>query len=205
MASRSLASSAESGSSRRNSLGFRASARAIATRWRWPPDSCETGRSMTPDQLEQLLGPLAAGALVDAPDLEAVGDVLADRKVREQGERLKHHAEVALVRGRTGEVLAVEPDATGGRRLQARNAAQQGGLAAARWPEQADQLAVRELEIDIDQRRELAERLAHMVDAQGHDFPPRGSIAIRRHRAAGASGGLPDRDRRQPAIISVHF
>ena len=39
MASRSLASSADSGSSSRNSFGESASARAIATRWRWPPES----------------------------------------------------------------------------------------------------------------------------------------------------------------------
>jgi hypothetical protein len=36
---------------------------------------------------------------------------------------------------------------------------------------------VRELEIDIDQGLESAERLAHMLDAQGHDISPRASIA----------------------------
>ena len=39
IASRSLASSADSGSSSSSTFGFFTSARASATRWRWPPDS----------------------------------------------------------------------------------------------------------------------------------------------------------------------
>ncbi len=37
---RSFASRFDSGSSMRNTLGRRTIARPIATRWRWPPDSC---------------------------------------------------------------------------------------------------------------------------------------------------------------------
>src|SRR5471030_1662643 len=37
ISTRSLASRLDSGSSNRNSLGLRASARPMATRWRWPP------------------------------------------------------------------------------------------------------------------------------------------------------------------------
>ncbi len=40
MATRSLASRFESGSSNRNTRGWRTMARPIATRWRWPPESC---------------------------------------------------------------------------------------------------------------------------------------------------------------------
>ena len=46
---RSLASRLESGSSSRNARGSRTSARPIATRWRWPPESCAR------PALEQLL------------------------------------------------------------------------------------------------------------------------------------------------------
>ena len=42
---RSLASRFESGSSSRNAAGSRTSARPIATRWRWPPESCFGRRS----------------------------------------------------------------------------------------------------------------------------------------------------------------
>src|SRR5690606_15589127 len=47
MSSRSLASRAESGSSSRNRSGSRASARAIATRCRCPPESCAVLRRLT--------------------------------------------------------------------------------------------------------------------------------------------------------------
>jgi hypothetical protein len=36
---------------------------------------------------------------------------------------------------------------------------------------------LRKFEIDIDQRPELTERLAHTLNAQGHDIPPRGVLA----------------------------
>ncbi|MNP32360.1 hypothetical protein D3C76_1255360 [compost metagenome] len=49
MDSRNLASSADSGSSSSKILGCEAIARAIATRWRWPPDSLATGRSIICD------------------------------------------------------------------------------------------------------------------------------------------------------------
>src|ERR687891_1134263 len=48
--SRRFASSADSGSSSRNSFGARARARAVATRWRCPPESCEMRRSPIPSK-----------------------------------------------------------------------------------------------------------------------------------------------------------
>ena len=42
---RSLASRLDSGSSIRNTEGSRTMARPMATRWRWPPDSCPGLRS----------------------------------------------------------------------------------------------------------------------------------------------------------------
>ena len=46
--SRSFRSSAPSGSSSSSTCGWLISARASATRWRWPPDSCAGRRSPTP-------------------------------------------------------------------------------------------------------------------------------------------------------------
>src|SRR5918911_739765 len=40
MCTRSFASRLESGSSNRNTFGLRTIARPMATRWRWPPESC---------------------------------------------------------------------------------------------------------------------------------------------------------------------
>ena len=126
--------------------------------------------------------------------------------MREEGERLEHHAEVALVRGRVGQVLALEPDPPGARRLEAGDAAQQGGLATAGRPEKADQQAVRKLQIDIDQRLETTERLAHVLDAQGHDISPRAYIAPPADIGSSTPpAASPHLDGRQPAIISVHF
>ncbi|CFN68277.1 Protein of uncharacterised function (DUF1602) [Bordetella pertussis] len=45
IATRSLASRLDSGSSNRNTLGSRTMARPMATRWRWPPDRARGRRS----------------------------------------------------------------------------------------------------------------------------------------------------------------
>ena len=60
---RSLASRLESGSSIRNAFGSRTIARPIATRWRWPPESCAGLRSRMLGEVEDL-GRLST-ALVD--------------------------------------------------------------------------------------------------------------------------------------------
>ena len=51
--SRSLRSSAASGSSSSRSLGRLTSARASATRWRWPPESCAGRRAPKPVEPHQ--------------------------------------------------------------------------------------------------------------------------------------------------------
>ena len=102
IASRSLASSADSGSSSRNSRGESASARAMATRCRWPPDSCAIeplAEARQVDEIEELADALAALRLGDPAYAERIGDVLADVEVREERQRLEHHAEVARCAG----------------------------------------------------------------------------------------------------------
>jgi hypothetical protein len=59
MSTRSLASRLDSGSSNRNSFGSRTSARPMATRWRWPPESWLGLRSKQVADLQHL------GHLVD--------------------------------------------------------------------------------------------------------------------------------------------
>jgi hypothetical protein len=53
-------------------------------------------------QFEQLHRPRAAVGGVDAADLERELDVLADRAVRKERERLEHHAGRALLAGNLG-------------------------------------------------------------------------------------------------------
>jgi hypothetical protein len=70
-----------------------------------------------------VLGHLAHG--------ERIGHVLAHAQVRKQRVVLEHHAEVALVRRRAGDRLAIEQYLAGGWRLEAGQHHQRGGLARA--------------------------------------------------------------------------
>ena len=100
-------SSAETGSSRYSSSGSIASARAIATRWRCPPDSSDGRRVAasvgSADEIEQLGDPRPPrGARADAERHERLGDAAADREPRvERRERvLLHQLEPATQRPR---------------------------------------------------------------------------------------------------------
>ena len=74
--------------------------------------------------------------------LQPEADVVGDGHVREQRVRLEHHADVALVRRPVGDVRRrrsmIVP---GGRLLEARDHPQGRRLAAARRPEERDELA----------------------------------------------------------------
>ena len=122
-----------------------ASARARATRCCWPPESWWAYWSacvVEPDEVEHLggAGP-ARWRGRDAAQLEPELDVLPRGHVREQAVRLEHHPHVALVGGHPGEVLAADLDAARVGVLEAGEAAQRRGLAAARGAEQGDELA----------------------------------------------------------------
>ena len=78
--SRRFASSADSGSSSRNSRGSSASARAVATRCRCPPDSCEIRRSPSPPSETSSSSSSTRARIfgaVDAADPHPVADVAA--------------------------------------------------------------------------------------------------------------------------------
>ena len=94
--------------------------------------------------------------------LQAKGDVLQDRHVREERILLKDSVHRPLVGGQVLDLLAIEHDLALGHRLETGDHAQQGGLAAARGPEQGEELVV------ADIQRHLAEGgdrgLAEAVD-----------------------------------------
>ena len=104
----------------------------------------------------------AAGAAVD----EAVADIRRHREVREQRVGLEHDAEVARGRRQVRDVAPADLDHAFVLRVEARDRAQQRGLAAARRPEEADELALVDVERDVFQRGELAEMLVQVADAQ---------------------------------------
>src|SRR5947209_10649524 len=112
---------------------------------------------------------------------QRVVDVLAHRHVRPDRVGLEHHADIARTRRhvhatlRRRDFIAADRDRAGGRLLQAGNAAQRRGLAATGRPEQHDDLAGRDAEADIvDRRAPDCELLAQMRDDQfgGHSKTP---------------------------------
>ncbi len=91
---------------------------------------------------------------------QAVAHVLRHVHVREEGVGLEHHVDRPAVRRHAGHVLAVDQDAAAIGRLEARDHAQQGGLAAARAAQKGEQLAAPDVEIDAVDRGDRAEALA---------------------------------------------
>ena len=107
------------------------SARARATRWRWPPLSWEGLRDSNPAKSHHLqdLGhsrdSLATG---HAAHPEAVADVVANRHVREECVVLEDGVDVPFEGGRLRDVATVEPDAAAGGPLEAGDKPQRRGL-----------------------------------------------------------------------------
>ena len=160
---RTIASSADSGSSSSSSPGEVASARASAMRCCWPPDSCAGYLSSLPGRPTS-----CSSSSTRARDLRArhlavdqpVGHVVGDAQVREQRVGLEDDAVVALRRRQPRDVAPGQFDAPGALHLEPGDDAQQRGLAAARGPEEADELALGDVQVDVAQRGEAAEVLA---------------------------------------------
>ena len=136
----------ESGSSSRNACGSRTIARPSATRWRWPPDSCAGLRSSSAVDAQRC-GHLAARvrrsrAVGDAAHPQPERQVLAHGLVRIQRVALEHHRQIASLRRHAGHVAPVDQDAPARRRLETGDQPQHRALAAARRPDQHQQLAV---------------------------------------------------------------
>ena len=123
-------SSAPSGSSSSSTLGRVTSARARATRCCCPPESCCGLRCSSPPRRTSAsasVDPLRHFAPRDRPrTVEAEGDVLGHRHVREQRIVLEHHADVARrCTGTPPTSCAVDQDLAAIRRDEAGDRAQQ--------------------------------------------------------------------------------
>ena len=94
------------------------------------------------------------------------GDVVEAGEVREQGDVLEQQADVAPPRLQRGDVLAVDPDPAGVRLMQPRDGLEQGRLAGIARPDDAEELAVREIEADAAQRLDRREALAQPLDRE---------------------------------------
>ena len=120
--------------------------------------------------------------------------------MREQRQRLEHHAEIAPVHRLVVDPLAVEADLAGGRGLEAGDDPHQRGLAAARRPQQADEAAGRHRQDGVVDGEDLAVALGDVDEVEGaHDSV---CPVIEAAPCEAAAVGV---EERQPTISSVHF
>ncbi len=179
-------SSAETGSSQTISTGSIASARAMPTRWRCPPDIWCGKRSACcgsrPTCATQLAHAFRARALLwhDAVHLERLVDHLADGHARvERGvgvledhlDAPAHGAQRCRIERR--HVDALEQDPAARRLLQLQDAAAGGGFAAARFAHQAQGLAAAQI-------LKLTPSTARTVAAGPANIPPPTSKCLTR-------------------------
>ncbi len=81
-------------------------------------------------------------------------DVLADRQMRQQVEKLEHHADFAaaierqFALGESSDVASADPDRPGGRTVDSRDEVEERRLAAPRWADDGEELAGGDREVD---------------------------------------------------------
>src|SRR5262249_51607046 len=127
-------SSAPNGSSSSSTFGSVARQRASATRCCWPPESCRglrVANSLMWTSARHLGGARSNALARPFVRLEAVGDVLGDRHVREQCVVLEYDAGAAPAWRQMVDGFAVEQHAAAALADEAGDDAQQRGLAAA--------------------------------------------------------------------------
>jgi hypothetical protein len=95
---------------------------------------------------------------------QAEGHVVEHAQVREHRVVLEHHADRALVRAQVADRLAFEQDLAGVLRVEARDGAQQRGLAAAAGAEQGEERAALDVEAEVLQGNVRAIGLADVAD-----------------------------------------
>ena len=166
---RALGSTPAVGSSSSSSRGRCSMQHASASRCFHPPESVPVSWSARP------VRPRSSSAAVDggAPvghrvDARGEVEVLADREVVPEREPLRHVADVAL--DRRGLAAQVVSQARAGARVRRQEAAHHADgrrLAAAVGPQEAEDLAARDREGQVDDHVLAAEALVEVVDVDG--------------------------------------
>ncbi len=154
-----------------------ASARAKATRWRWPPESCVGSRFFVASELDGLeqaqhaaLDLRVRRALAGLHHAEAKGNVLEHAHVVEERVVLKNEAGVALVGAELGDIRAVEEHAAGAvvGKFEAGDRAQERRLSRAAGPEQRDEFAGLDLQAHVVERGIARIFLGDVADFDAH-------------------------------------
>ena len=126
------------------------------------------GERVQPHERERLDRTLAPLRLGDALDAQAVLDVLLHGHVREERVVLEHRVDVALVGRAIRHILPAEQHAAARGPFEARDHAQTRGLARPGRPEQREELAAPDVEVDCVDGDERAEMLRHAVQPDAH-------------------------------------
>ena len=97
---------------------------------------------------------------------ERVGEILEDRKVRIESERLEHHRDAAIGRGDPCDLFPVEHDPPAVRHLQPRDDPKGSGLSGGARAEEAEELPVSDIQIETVERDDRAEPLPYALEAK---------------------------------------
>ncbi len=184
-----------SGSSSRMKCGCEASARAISTRRRSPPDSASAGarrrwrdREFGEQRVDRRLARLGLGL----GHFEHGAEVLLDGQAAEDRRLLRQIADAepgAAIHRQIGDVLAVERDGADIGPDQAGDDVEAGGLAGAVGAEQPDRLAALHRDVDRAQHRPPPEALAEIEGGEAAIVgdEPRRRASRRRWRSVAGS------------------
>ena len=126
--------------------------------------------------VEQLLQLEDPGRLADPPldlrlgdlaQLQAEGEVVADRHVRVERVALEHHRDVAVLGRDVVDDLVADAQLALGDLLEPRDHPQAGRLPAPRRPDEHHELAVTDLEVEVRHGDHLAVSLEHVIERHG--------------------------------------
>src|SRR5205823_11391437 len=119
------------------------------------------------------------------PVAEAEREVVVDRHVRVERIRLEHHGDVARARGDVVDDAVADQDPSFRDRLEPGEHAQGGRLAAPGRPDEHEELAVGDLDVEVVHGGRLVEDLADVVEGdRGHQDGSSGVLAGRAKCAA---------------------
>ena len=172
---------------RRRSSGLFTSARAMAARCCWPPESC-IGRCLARLSISTSCSASIARSRRSRAPTAGVDhrqlDVLQHAELRQQIEELKHEPDLPIPDARQlahrggGDLGAVELDAAFARRIEAAEDVHERGFAAARRADDGDEFAAVDVEVDVVERADfLAAEVVDLADvAEFDEGHPGGSI-----------------------------
>ena len=130
----------------------------------------------------RVVDPLLDVGLRDLPELQPERHVVADRHVRVERVALEDHRDVAILGGDVVDDAVADPERAVADLLETGDHPEAGRLAAARWPDEDHELAVRDGKVQVVDREYVAVALGDALECHGRHVrtstPPghRGSL-----------------------------